>query len=209
MATKRKEEPRLTDDAGTRPGAAVLDAASRTAGRASADVTRAMAREEDSRESDEGREPDDREMSDEDYLERFRDQLEQSVLPNLPNQDGFHVCWLTTSNPRDTIPMRMRMGYQLIRESDLPGLNEASVKTGSYAGCVMINEMIAARIPLRLYNLYMKEAHSNRPLAEEGKLRNMVEEIKNQASSSGLEIEVGDGMAQLGKGARVMEELRE
>ena len=52
----------------------------------------------------------DREISDSDRLDMFRQQFFHASLPDLPKIPGYHVCWLTTTNPRDTINMRMRLG---------------------------------------------------------------------------------------------------
>jgi hypothetical protein len=41
-----------------------------------------------------------REISDDDRLDMFRQQFFQAALPDLPKIPGFHVCWLTTTNPR-------------------------------------------------------------------------------------------------------------
>lgn len=115
--------------------------------------------------------PDDREMTDADYLALFRDTINQSVLPDLPRIPGFHTFWATTTNSRDTIASRRRMGYQFIRADELRGWEGGSIKSGEHAGCVGINEMLAMKIPERLYQIYMREAHHNMPLAEEEKIR--------------------------------------
>lgn len=135
----------------------------------------------------------DRDITEDERLEMFRDSLEQSVLPDLPKFPGYHVCWLTTSNPRDTIAWRMRLGYELIRVEDLPGWQGISIKAGDYAGVIGVNEMVAARIPLSLYNRYMREVHDKLPLNEEQKLKVNVDMLKQQAERMGSQISVGDG----------------
>ena len=124
---------------------------------------------------------DGRELTDEEYLALFRDTINQSVLPDLPKIPGFHTFWATTSNPRDTITSRLRMGYRFIRANDLPGWDGGAVKTGEYAGCVGLNEMIAMKIPLRLYQMYMREVHHRAPLAEEEKIRATVQQKSEDA----------------------------
>ena len=52
----------------------------------------------------------DRQLTDEERLDEFRMSSFQSALPDIPGIDGYHVCWLTTENPRDPIHGRMRMG---------------------------------------------------------------------------------------------------
>jgi hypothetical protein len=153
------------------------------------------------------REFEEREFSDDEALELFRDSLEQSVLPDLPPMPGYHVCWLTTSNPRDTIQRRIQIGYELITVDTLPGWDGVRVKTGDYAGVVGINEMLAARIPLGRYNKFMREVHHSRPLNEELKLRSMADDLKNGARQRGLQVEEGDGTADLGQRVAPMPEF--
>lgn len=107
--------------------------------------------------------PDAREQSTQDLLERFRQNMYTGVLPDLPEMPGYHVCWLSTTHPSDTIAKRLHMGYELISLAEYPALAHASVKTGEYAGCIGINEMIAARIPEELYQGYMEIAHHEAP----------------------------------------------
>ena len=71
-----------------------------------------------------------REISDDERLEMFRMQLYNDALPNIPDIPGFHVCWLTTTNKNDTIQQRLRLGYQLIKASDVPGMDLVTQKTG-------------------------------------------------------------------------------
>ena len=54
-------------------------------------------------------------------------------------------------------------------------------KTGEYAGCIAVNEMIAAKLPESLYQRYMKEAHHDAPLREEDKLAEVAELMRQLA----------------------------
>ena len=112
-----------------------------------------------SRESEDRRITEDRQLSDSERLDEFRKTFFQSALPDLPPIPGYHVCWLTTENPRDPVHGRIRLGYEPIKAHDIPGWEHASMKTGEWAGCVGVNEMIAFKLPLHLYEAYMKEAH--------------------------------------------------
>lgn len=141
-------------------------------------------------------------LSDEERLEIFRNTSFQHTLPELPAIKGYHVCWLTTTNPRDSIITRTRWGYEPVRASDIPGWDHTTIKTGEYAGCVGINEMVAFKLPLRLYEMYMKEHHHDGPLKEEKKLSAVLEVIAQQAREAGAHVEMGDGSASLGKAAR-------
>lgn len=138
-----------------------------------------------------------REISEDERLEMFRMNLYNDALPNIPDIPGYHVCWLTTTNKNDTIQMRMRLGYELIRGDDVPGMELVTQKTGEYAGCVAVNEMIAAKLPLSLYYRYMQEAHHDAPLREEDKLAETAELMREQAERSGGRLYEGDGMSEM------------
>ena len=137
----------------------------------------------------------DRNISDDDRLSMFRQSFFQSALPDLPNIPGYHICWLTTANPRDSIHSRRSLGYIPVTPEEVPGWEHSSVKTGEYAGCIGVNEMVAFKLPLKLYEAYMNEAHYERPLAEEGKLADTADFIRSQAKQLGGDIYEGDGLA--------------
>jgi len=159
------------------------------------------ARDDSDRMTD-NREFDERDISDAERLEIFRLAMFQNQLPQLPAIPGYHLCWLTTANPRDSIQGRTRLGYVLIQASECPGWDANAVTQGPYAGCIGVNEMVAAKLPLRLYELYMTEAHHNAPLAEEGKLTAALDAIRAQAQGQKAPISLEDGQAMLGKRPR-------
>jgi hypothetical protein len=122
-----------------------------------------------------------RTLGDRERLDEFRKSLYQSILPDLPKIKGYHVIWLTTTNPSDSIPARMRLGYEPIKPSEVPGFEALSLKTGEYAGLIGVNEMVAFKLPLRLYQMYMTEAHHTQPMLEEQKLTDAVDAVQEQA----------------------------
>lgn len=138
-----------------------------------------------------------REISDSDRLDMFRQQFFQAALPDLPKIPGYHVCWLTTTNPRDTVNMRMRLGYEPVKPEDIPGWEASSIKTGEWTGFIGVNEMLAFKLPLSLYEKYMQEAHHDAPLRELEKLSDTAEFMKQQAESTGSTLFEGDGMQDL------------
>jgi hypothetical protein len=133
--------------------------------------------------TDERAQTEDRQLTDDERVELFRGSMSQEVLPDLPPIPGYHVFWATTTNPRDSVPNRIRFGYELITAAELgPRWQATSVKTGeAYAGCIMVNEMIAMKIPLSLYERYMRENHHLAPAREEQKLRDTVDSIRAEA----------------------------
>lgn len=140
-----------------------------------------------------------RELSDDDRVEMFRQQFYQSALPDLPGIPGYHTCWLTTTNPRDSVQARMRLGYEPIKPEDAPGYEYITLKTGEYAGLIGVNEMLAFKLPLRLYHAFMEEAHFNAPLREDEKLVAMTEAMQEQVERAGGRLIEGDGMSDLRK----------
>lgn len=132
-------------------------------------------------------------------VEMFRQQFFQSALPDLPSLPGWHVCWLTTTNPRDSIQMRTRLGYEPVKPEDVPGWEYAAVKTGEWQGFIGVNEMLAFKLPQSLYLRYMEEAHHNAPLREEEKLTETAAFMAQQARASGSNLEMGDGTSSLGQ----------
>lgn len=155
------------------------------------------------RRSQERRLSENRALSDDERREAYRKGLYQSHLPDLPPIPGFHVCWLTTMNPKDSIAARIRLGYELIKAAEIPGFEFANVKTGEYAGCVGINEMLAAKLPLQLYEDYMTISHHEQPLEEEGAI--VAEVLKQVEATHGMigNVKLEKGTAQLGKGTQV------
>lgn len=147
-----------------------------------------------SREIDDRRVTENRVVSDDERLEMFRMQMHNDALPDLPNIPGFHVCWLTTTNPRDPIHRRMQLGYEPVKPDEVPGLEFATQKTGEWVGFIAVNEMLAFKLPESLYQAFMKEAHYDAPLREENKLAETAEIMREQAERSGSRLIEGDGM---------------
>lgn len=136
----------------------------------------------------------DRNVTDADRLEMFRNALFNDALPDLPDMPDYHVCWLTTTNPRDPIHRRIQLGYEPIRADEIPGMEFASIKTGEWSGLIGVNEMIAFKLPQSLYQAFMREAHHDAPLREEDKLEETANLMRDQAERSGSRLIEGDGM---------------
>ena len=147
-----------------------------------------------SREVEDRKVSENRNVTDDDRLEMFRAQLFNDALPDLPDMPGYHVCWLTTTNPRDPIHRRIQLGYEPIKADEVPGMEFASVKTGEWSGLIGVNEMIAFKLPLSLYQRFMQEAHHDAPLREENKLAETAEIMRQQAEGSGSTLFEGDGL---------------
>ena len=140
-----------------------------------------------------------REITEDDRVQMFRQQFFQSSLPDLPKIPGWHTCWLTTTNPRDSIQMRIRLGYEPVKPEDVPGWEYATLKTGDWAGLIGVNEMLAFKLPLSLYEKYMREAHHDAPMYEEEKLLDTAQFLEQQASASKPRLQIGEGNMEIGQ----------
>ena len=136
-------------------------------------------------------------VQDADRLDMFRRQNMNDALPDIPEIPGYHVCWLTTTDPRDPIHRRMRLGYEPIAAKDIPGMEYVSVKTGEWAGMIGVNEMLAFKLPNHLYQMFMKEAHYDAPLREEQKLLSAQEHLAEEARRRGAALIEDEGIAAL------------
>lgn len=125
-----------------------------------------------------------RELSDAERIRMFQEQLFNDALPDLPPIPGYKTCWLTTTNTRDPIHRRLQLGYELVTVEDVPGFEYATLKTGEYAGCIGVNEMIACKLPEDLWQAYMQEAHHDAPQRDEDRIRESIELAQEQARQS-------------------------
>lgn len=141
-----------------------------------------------------------RDISDDDRLRMFQQQLFNDALPDLPDIPGYHVCWLTTTNPRDSIHRRLQLGYEPVQPQEVPGMEYATLKTGEWQGFIAVNEMLAFKLPMSLYEKYMQEAHHDAPAREEGKLADTADFLREQAERSGSTMMEGDGISDLRRG---------
>jgi hypothetical protein len=141
-----------------------------------------------------------RELTDRERAEAYKKSFYQSHLPDLPPIPGYHICWLTTTNPRDSIAGRMRLGYEPIKASEVPGFEHIHVKSGDYIGCIGVNEMLAFKVPLHLWETYMRISHHDQPLEEEGSIVSEVEKHQSQLDQGVGRIVMEEGTAALGHG---------
>lgn len=142
----------------------------------------------------------DRELSDAERIELFQQGMFNDALPNLPKIPGHHTCWLTTTNPRDTIQSRMRLGYTPVKPSDVPymnGVDQLTVKGGTWDGFISCNEMLAFKIPEHLYRKYLEEAHHHAPAREDEGIVKGYERLAEEARSVGSRMDMGDGLSSM------------
>jgi len=129
-----------------------------------------------------------REYDDEELLDRFRLQRHTSALPDLPVPPGYRVIWLTTQNPNDSIRRRMELGYEPIYGHEVPGMETAATRAGEYHGIVAINEMLAFKLPERLWQAYMNINHHQGPMEEEDKMKANADAMRAMAERDGVSL---------------------
>jgi len=145
-------------------------------------------------------------LSDEDRLEIFRNSFMQAALPTLPKIPGWHVCWVSLTNERDTVPLRRSLGYQPITPEDVVGWRGGNITTlnsGELSGWVNHNEMVAMKIRQELYERFMQEVHHNAPAAEDQKLIYQAERHAEESRRLGGELITGDGLDEIKSTASV------
>lgn len=134
---------------------------------------------------------------------------QQEALPTMPEIPGWHLCWLSTTNQYDPIQKRMRLGFVPAKPEDF-GDNGYSIdfdsmrlKSGKWEGYIGVNEMLLFKLPMRIYQAYMLEAHHDAPRREEQRLKELANAdlIKDGRGKPLLRIE-GDGLDQLAGNVR-------
>lgn len=125
-----------------------------------------------------------RTLTDSERVDLLRRSFFQSALPDLPKIPGYHTFWATTQNPRDPVHGRLRLGYEIIQAKDMLGWEHLGNKSGEYAGAIGVNEMIAMKLPLHLYEAYMREVHHDAPLREEEAIYNNLVGVGEEAAQA-------------------------
>lgn len=98
-----------------------------------------------------------------------------SLLPVPPELPGFHLVWLTTTNTKDTLESRYRLGYTLVKPEEMPGFKLQSQKDGEITSDrISVNEMVLAKIPHDLWIQDMTYLHHTLPQETMKNLRDSV-----------------------------------
>lgn len=114
------------------------------------------------------------------------------VLPTIPEKEGWHRCWLSTTNSTDPIHKRLQVGYQPVRVSDVPGFEQYKVDGGQFDGCVACNEMLLFEIPMEVYQDLMTIYHHEMPLEQEAAIRERVNNQRDE-DSDGRNLSIVEG----------------
>jgi hypothetical protein len=118
----------------------------------------------------------------------------QSALPKLPTLEGWHLCWLSTTNSYDSIDKRMRLGYVPVKSEEIPGYEDYRVKSGEHVGYISCNEMLLFKLPMDIYQEVMTYHHHEKPREEIEKIKIQQESLQGRDSNgkSLLQVE-GEG----------------
>jgi hypothetical protein len=116
---------------------------------------------------------------------RARNEFQQTVLPNIPDIPGYHLCWLATNSQYDPIHRRFSLGYAPVRADEMPGYDIYKVKEGDQSGHIMCNEMLLCKMPMDVYQEIMLEHHHYQPMDEAEKIKVQQEQLVNQRDRTG------------------------
>jgi hypothetical protein len=145
------------------------------------------------------RAPEEKFISSQERGRMWSEEWTQSALPKLPGMDGWHLCWLSTTNSYDTIDRRIRLGYVPVKSEELPGYEDYRVKDGERVGYISCNEMLLFKLPMEIYQEVMTQFHHEMPRDEADKVRVQMENLQGQRDSNGrrlVQVE-GEGMGDL------------
>jgi len=134
----------------------------------------------------------------------WSDEWTQSALPKVPEIQGWHLCWLSTTNGYDSIDKRMRLGYVPVRADELPGFDNYRVKAGEDIGFIACNEMRLYKLPMEVYQEVMLQMHHEAPNEEADKVQVQIEQLQGNRDSSGKSLGSveGEGFGNLNRNVK-------
>ena len=131
------------------------------------------------------RAPEEKFISTQERRKMWSEEWTQSALPKLPEMDGWHLCWLSTTNSYDSIDKRMRLGYVPVKADEMPGFDDYRVKSGEHVGYISCNEMLLFKLPMDIYQEVMTHMHHDKPREEAEKIKVQMENLQGQRDSNG------------------------
>jgi hypothetical protein len=145
--------------------------------------------------------PEEKFASTQERKKMWSEEWTQSALPKLPNMDGWHLCWLSTTNSYDSIDKRIRLGYVPVKSEELPGYEDYRVKSGEHVGYISCNEMLLFKIPMEIFQEVMVHMHHDKPREEAEKIVVQMENLQGARDSNGrrlVNVE-GEGIGSIDK----------
>lgn len=130
--------------------------------------------------SDEEREDDGFALSQDEREQMLRDDALQNTLPIPPKKAGVHWFWGSLTNPYTPIEWYMRLGWKPVKFEELAGWANANMrgKSGEYAGCITVNEMVLMRGDETAYQRYMRILHHEKPMQEQERMRQSMRSVE-------------------------------
>lgn len=143
----------------------------------------------------------DYQQTDPERRRKIRDSWGNSGLPNLPVQNGWHACWVSTTHLTDTVERRKAFGYVLITPDEVKAAgwspNMEAVKDGEFAGAVRWREMIGMKVPMDLHIDYMREFHLDQPQDQARGILEGIDKLADEVRGKGGRITLDEGMAEM------------
>ena len=141
--------------------------------------------------------PEDKFISTQERRKMWSEEWTQSALPKLPSLNGWHLCWLSTTNSYDSIDKRIRLGYVPVKSEEFPGYEDYRVKAGEHVGYISCNELLLFKLPMDVFQEVMTHMHHDKPREESEKIRVQVENLQGARDSNGKSLvsTEGEGMS--------------
>lgn len=142
-------------------------------------------------QADAGRTTDGLELTQDEREQMLRDDALQNQLPNPPRRPGVHWFWASLTNQYTSVTWYMRLGFRPVKFEEMEGWAEANMrgKSGDYAGCVTVNEMLLMRVDETSYQRYMKIVHHDKPMQEQHRMRDSMRSVQEAvAQESGQDL---------------------
>ena len=142
--------------------------------------------------------PQEKFISTQERKKMWSEEWTQSALPKLPEIDGWHLCWLSTTNSYDSIDKRIRLGYVPVKSEELPGYEDYRVKAGEHVGYISCNEMLLFKLPMEIFQEVMIQFHHDKPRDEADKIKVQLESLQGRDSNGRSLVSVeGEGMGSI------------
>lgn len=98
-----------------------------------------------------------------------------TLLPPPPKMAGWHLFWATTTNTKDSVEQRQRLGYEFVTKAELPDFNISTQKSGETTeDRIMVNEMVLMKINEADFIDDMMYKHHDLPAESIENLKNSV-----------------------------------
>jgi hypothetical protein len=125
----------------------------------------------------------------------------QEILPSFKEPEGWHYCWLSTTNSTDPLHKRMQMGYVPVKASEIPGFGSSQYvlkgSGGEFEGCIACNEMLLFKVDAQRYQDLMTIYHYDLPAEQEQGIKERMMAAQER-DSSGRGLVTTEGFDRLG-----------